>query len=318
MRIEQSRWSLIGFFAMGAVSLVGCVPGGETESGVTGGTGQNGGGGAPATGGAPSGGAAAATGGKSTGGVGTGGATSGGASTGGKATGGTATGGAARVTGSIVPLYTDPGDSSWSAMVAAKNAHPSVPVIAILNPDNGPGSAASSAYASGIPALTGAGIRVIGYVYTSYGARASATVRTDIDRWHSWYPAMNGIFFDEESNTPGTEAYYGDLSSYVKSLGMTLAVGNPGTETGASYVNVMDVTFIYESAGLPSSALLTSWQAAYPRAKVGVIPYASSLSTSFIEQARGAVGYIYVTDDDLPNPWDTLPSFFSSLLAALE
>jgi hypothetical protein len=240
--------------------------------------------------------------------------------TGGAPTGGTAaaTGGAAAVTGSIVPLYTDPGDSSWSAMVAAKNAHPSVPVVAILNPANGPGSAASSAYTSGITALTSAGIRVIGYVYTSYGARAAATVRTDIDRWHSWYPAMSGIFFDEESNTAGTEAYYGDLSSYVKSLGMTLTVGNPGTETSVSYVNVMDVTFIYESAGLPSSALLASWQATYPRANVGVIPYASSLSTSFVQQARNAVGYIYVTDDDLPNPWDTLPSFFSSLLAALE
>jgi hypothetical protein len=270
-------------------SLVGCAPEGETDG----------------TGGAPSGGTPA-----------TGGAPSGGRSTGGKAAAGTA--GAGAVTGSIVPLYTDPDDSSWSAIVSAKNAHPSVPVIAILNPADGPGNAASSAYTSGIASLAGAGIQVIGYVYTSYGARSAATVRTDVDRWHSWYPAMHGIFFDEESNVAGTEAYYGDLATYVKSLGMTLAVANPGTDTSTSFINLMDVTFIYETAGLPSSALVTSWQKSYPRQKVGVIPYAASLSTSFIAQARTAVGYIYVTDDDLPNPWDTLPSFFSSLLAALE
>jgi hypothetical protein len=287
--VRAHYWCLVGLFALWDGSLVGCAP--EAEPG--------------GTGGAPSGGS-----------LPTGGKASGGTSTGGKATSGA--GGAGAAAGSIVPLYTDPGDSSWSAIVSAKNAHPSVPVIAILNPNNGPGSAASSSYTAGTAALTGAGIQVVGYVYTSYGARAAATVRADIDRWHTWYPAMHGIFFDEESNTAGTEAYYGDLAAYVKSLGMTLTVGNPGTETSASYVGLMDVTFIYESAGLPSSALITSWQGRYPRGKVGVIPYASSLSTSFITQARTAVGYIYVTDDDLPNPWDTLPSFFSSLLAALE
>jgi len=88
----------------------------------------------------------------------------------------------------------------------------------------------------------------------------SYTVETPLRGHYVFGPVMlrrrdySHLFFDEESNTAGTEAYYGDLSSYVKSLGMTLTVGNPGTETSVSYVNVMDVTFIYESAGLPSSA----------------------------------------------------------------
>lgn len=34
--------------------------------------------------------------------------------------------------------------------------------------------------------------------------------------------------------------------------------------------------------------------------------------------ARDKVGFIYMTDDDVPNPWDTLPACFPSLLAALE
>jgi hypothetical protein len=249
-----------------------------------------------------------------------GGSTAGGVpGSGGNATGGApGSGGSTASTGCIVPLYTDPGDNSWSAIVAARNAHPSVPVIAILNPSNGPGSAPSSTYTTGIAALTTAGIRTIGYVYTSYGARAPATVRTEVDHWHGWYPQLTGIFFDEESNTAGDDAYYRDLTIYVKSLGMQLTVGNPGTNTSASFISAVDVTFIYETDGLPATAMLTNWQSRYPRRSVGVIPYASSLDLAWVQQARAAVGYIYVTDDDLPNPWDTLPSFFGNLLAALE
>jgi hypothetical protein len=39
---------------------------------------------------------------------------------------------------------------------------------------------------------------------------------------------------------------------------------------------------------------------------------------SFVAQAKQHVGYIYLTDDDLPNPWDSLPSYFDALLGELE
>jgi hypothetical protein len=222
------------------------------------------------------------------------------------------------VTGCIVPLYTDPGDTSWSTIVLAKSAHPRVPVVAIVNPNSGPGSAPSTAYTAGIASLTTASIRTIGYVHTSYGARAASAVRDEIDHWHSWYPQVTGIFFDEESNDPGGDGYYRDLSAYTKSLGIELTVGNPGTDTSASYIGAVDVTFVYESKGLPSDALLTDWRSRYPLQSIGVIPYASALDLAWVSKARSAAGYIYVTDDDLPNPWDSLPSFFDDLLAALD
>jgi hypothetical protein len=256
------------------------------------------------------------TGGKSaTGGSATGGSNVGG--TGGSSTtGGTSTAGTAAAT--IVPLYSYPTESPWSAIVSAKLAHPRVTVIAIANVDDGPGTAVDSEFTSGIRSLTSAGIVVIGYVYTSYAARAAATVKADIDAWHRFYPAISGIFFDEESNDSGGDAYYRDLATYAKSNGMTLTVGNPGTDTSSAYINAMDVTFIYESAGLPSTNMLTGWRSSYARSRAGVIPYAANLDLAWVQQARAAVGYIYVTNDDLPNPWDTLPSYFSSLLAALE
>lgn len=225
---------------------------------------------------------------------------------------------ATSASGCIVPLYTYPTDVSWTAIVAAQNAHSRVAVIAIVNPNSGPGSSSSTAYTNGIAKLTTAGIRAIGYVHTSYGARAAAEVRGEIDQWHTWYPEVAGIFFDEESNDAGGDGYYRDLSAYVKSLGMPLTVGNPGTDTNASYIGAVDITFVYETDGLPSDTKLTEWQSRYPIRSIGVIPYASLLESAWVSKARSAVGYIYVTDDDLPNPWDTLPPFFDDLLSALE
>ena len=37
-----------------------------------------------------------------------------------------------------------------------------------------------------------------------------------------------------------------------------------------------------------------------------------------MREARKYVGYIYLQNDDLPNPWDSLPSYFDDLLDALE
>lgn len=227
--------------------------------------------------------------------------------------------GATGVNGTIIPLYSYPTDSSWAAVVAAKQAHPSVPVIAIVNPDNGPGSAQDPTFSAGISKLTAAGVKVIGYVSTQYGARPSATVQGWIDNWHSWYPAVTGIFFDEMDNAPGHESYYKTLASYAKSHGGDFTVGNPGSDTAASYIGSVDVMLIYETDGLPSMSAITGWHTSYARTNFGIIPYkVSSLDAAFVAAARPYVGYIYLQGDDLPNPWDTVPTYLSSLVGALQ
>ncbi len=166
----------------------------------------------------------------------------------------------------IVPLYTSPGDPSWTAVIAAKKAHPTVGVVAIVNPSNGPGGAVSSAYASGIAGLNAAGIKVLGYVATGYTANSAASVKADIDRWKAFYPGqIGGIFFDEQSNKAGDVAYYRDLSQYTKAQGLSFTVGNPGTDTAESFVGALDMMLIYESAGLPAESRL-AWMAREPRA----------------------------------------------------
>ena len=232
------------------------------------------------------------------------------------------TGGAPAATSAgatIVPLYTSPSDSSWSAVIAAKMAHPKVGVIAIVNPNDGPGGSVDSGYTSGIAKLTAAGIRVIGYVATGYTARSPATVKADVDRWKAFYPGqVTGIFFDEQSNKAGDVAYYRDLSQYTKSQGLSLTVGNPGTDTAESFIGALDVMLIYESDGLPSQTAMAGWHASYAPTNFGIIPYATSLDATFVHNARKYVQYIYLQNDNLPNPWDSVPSYFSDLLAALE
>ena len=216
----------------------------------------------------------------------------------------------------IVPLYTSPGDSSWNAVIAAKKEHPTVGVVAIVNPSDGPGSAVSSAYTSGIAGLTAAGIKVIGYVATGYGANSAATVKANIDRWKQFYPGLSGIFFDEQSNNAQFVSYYRDLSQYAKAQGLPFTVGNPGTDTDEAYVGALDMMLIYESAGLPSLTALGGWHAKYAPSNFGIIPYAANLDATFVRNARKSVGYVYVQSDNLPNPWDSVPSFFASARGA--
>ena len=218
-----------------------------------------------------------------------------------------------------MPLYTPPSDPSWNTVIAAKAAHPSVSVIAVVNPANGPGGGMNSAYAVGISNLVSAGIKVIGYVATGYGANNAAAVKADIDRWQNFYPGqLSGIFFDEQSNQANFVGYYRDLSQYAKSKGLPFTVGNPGTDTAEAYVGALDTMLIYESAGLPTADRMGGWHAKYAPSNFGVIPYASNLDAAFVRNARQYVGYVYVQNDTLPNPWDSVPGYFADLLAALE
>jgi hypothetical protein len=321
--------------------------GGSSGQPATGGSGQGTGGSASTgSGGVPS---STGTGGLATGGTGqprptTGGTT--GAMTGGTmgATGGTmgamggragstggttgATGGTMGATGgssgtgstagaTIVPLYTDPTDRSWTAIVTAALAHPTVEVVAIVNPADGPGSSKSADYTAGIATLQAAHIKVIGYVATGYGANAISSVESDMDRWKSFYPTVQGIFFDEQSNNPADVAHYKTLSQYAKSKGLAYTVGNPGTDVPTSYIGVLDTMMVYESDGLPTIASLKAWSA-YAPSNFGIIPYKCSMDASFVKQARQYIRYIYLQSDDLPNPWDSLTTFFNDLMASLE
>lgn len=335
------RAVLIGILSVPGLSACGGDehangPAGKSDGGggtagtlAAGGTSAASGGTSAASGGASgtSGGAGTASGGRSAAGsgglpgTGSGGAAPG---TGGRAVAGdsgtvTADAGLGSRNGTIVPLYSYPTDAPWSAIAAASRAHPTVRVVAIIDPsDTGAGPSRDQAYVDGITRLKGANIVVIGYVSTRYAKRPAAEVDTEIDHYRTWYPATDGIFLDEMDDAGGTEGYYSSASAYARSQGFSFVVGNPGTETPPSYVGTVDTMTIYESAGVPGTASLR-WTGAFGRENFAVIPYAvPSLDVAFVGEAVKSVRYVYMTNDDLDNPWDTLPPYFDALLAALE
>ena len=224
----------------------------------------------------------------------------------------------ATATGIMVPLYTYPTSSTWDTMAKVKSSYPSVPTAAIINPSNGPGSSKDSNYASGIQKLQSAGVSVLGYVFTSYGSRSTTSVKADIDRYKSFYPSINGIFFDEMANWAGKETYYKSLNDYAKSRGYTFTVGNPGADTISSYVGTVDNIVIYENAGAPSLSYLKGWHLNYVKKNFSMLPYkVGTLDKTYVTSSSAYVGYMFITIDDLPNPWDSLPSYYSTLASTI-
>lgn len=154
-------------------------------------------------------------------------------------------------TGVIVPLYVYPLAGAWDRVVQTKLAHPNVPVVAVINPDSGPGTSQNQDYVGGISYLQRNGVKALGYVHTSYGERLALEVESDIDKYLAWYPTLDGIFFDEVAST-GSEAYLLDLGSYARGHGYKLTIGNPGVAVPPTYYGLMDNYVVYEG---PESGL---------------------------------------------------------------
>lgn len=243
----------------------------------------------------------------------------------------------------LVPLYSWPVkyvngvrylSDSWQGLYNIAISNPNLKIMIILNPDNGNFGLGTGlltqdqmASAQANPDILWAtqrmqskGILAIGYVYTDYATRDPEICKQRIDLYDRLYSTV-GINFDEMSNVVGNEGYYATLTAHTKNTGMTHAVGNAGTSVPESYVGTVDTILVYESAGLPSISTLTSrtFNGKYDMNKFGAIPHSvSKYNTSWIDQAQGIVGYIYVTNDIMPNPWDTLSKYARQIARDLQ
>jgi hypothetical protein len=225
----------------------------------------------------------------------------------------------------IVPAYFYPTPSSpWLDLNSAASR---IPVTAIMNPGSGPGIFQDSNYVNAVDNLRTAGGKVIGYVSTSYGARSSATVKAEIDDYVNWYN-IDGIFFDEMTNsgTNGTLNYYEDLYDYVKAINPTYEVmGNPGTATTESYLTrpVADSLLVFESYATNYPGYTpSSWNFSHDPSAIGHLVHTTANEAdmlSFLDLAvQRNAGQVYITDDILNNPWDTLPAFWEAEVTRIE
>lgn len=214
----------------------------------------------------------------------------------------------------FIPAYFAPG-SLWTT--ADNNASKIFGMI--MNPASGPGTSASSSYVSAVNTAKSAGMRVYGYVHTSYGTRSSATVKAEIDDYKNWY-GVTDIFLDEAAADTANLAYYQDVDGYIHQNGGLVTL-NPGTTPAEQYMSVADSIVNFEgTASSYQSASFPSWIANYPASRFVHLVYAassSSLSSILSLSSSRHAGYLYVTDDVAPNPWDTLPTYLTSELSGL-
>ncbi len=205
-----------------------------------------------------------------------------------------------------------------------------VPITVIINPASGPGGGPPNPdYEQGLAVLrSGSQVTILGYVDTNRGERLLDEVKADIDLYAHHFE-IDGIFFDQVASGPKELTYYKELYAYVKAANFRAnktVVINPGNQIYERYFSlpVCDTAVIFENhgsdetTGLPD---LSSIQAAretylqkYPRTKFGMlihsVPDVERMKTLLDLAVVSNIGYIYVTDDTLPNPWDQIPKFW--------
>ncbi|MCM2425005.1 spherulation-specific family 4 protein [Streptomyces sp. RKAG337] len=241
-----------------------------------------------------------------------------------------------------VPAYFGPG-SAWTQLSSAASRAG----LAVANPSNGAGGSKDSGYASAIQTTHGAGTKVLGYVDTGYlgtspnNRKVPGTGSTNlndwityaeqsVDAWYSFYggSGLDGIFFDDvlgdcgpsASSTTWVDAYK-TLQSYVKTKHTgAMVVDNPGGWVAQCYTQAADTLITYEGSYSDyASATLPDWEATADPKKVWHLVYGTSQSQMqaaiTLSKQRNA-GYVYVTNDVLDNPWDTLPSYWSAEVTA--
>jgi hypothetical protein len=217
-------------------------------------------------------------------------------------------------TGLIVPLYTYPGND-WNVLVREKTSHPSVPIIAIINPDSGPGTKDAN-YLYGTQKLQSAGIKVIGYIYTAnIGYHA---ITSYIDDYKNWYH-VDGIFFDQMSNVKGNETFYASLTSYSKSVGLNFTVGNPGIDTLPSYIGTVNNMVLYDNPSLPSVSSFEGWHKNFTKSNFSFIAYSvDAADKAYVKNMSKLVQYMYISNSTLPNPFNSLPGYLDTMMNLLD
>ena len=248
---------------------------------------------------------------------------------------------AASATSLLVPAYFypsfDPAQNYWNDLTAA--AATGARITAIMNPDNGPGTALNGDYVGAITSFRAAGGKVLGYVYTCYGGgacvtglpptRSTSEVLAEAQRYADWY-SVDGIFLDEMSNQLNALPFYQTVAQGLRAARPGgLIVGNPGTSAPIEYLGVADTLVTLENgSGTYAGAASEPWMATAAAQQQASLFYnvaSADAMRALVAEARARnTGYVYVTDDrylpgdpSAPNPWDRLPSYWPAELVAV-
>jgi Spherulation-specific family 4 len=240
-------------------------------------------------------------------------------------------------TGVLVPMYLYPENihknAAFNRLMDLKRQFETVPMWVILNPASGPGKEVDGNYTKAIDRLAGAGCVTLGYVSTSYGKRAAADVRKDVDQWLRMYPRTHGIFFDEMiyEDTESGAKYQASLTQYAHEAGCWPTVANPGAETPGRYfaARAADVIVVHEGNTWPTEEKLKGdyfgGAADYPPFMRSVLLHSQpTLDRDRLRMVRKYARWVYVTEGEFrpgdpkaANPWDRLSKHLEEICQQL-
>ncbi len=191
--------------------------------------------------------------------------------------------------------------------------------------------------------MQAANITVLGYVPTAWGARNITSVKADILKYYDWYH-VNGLQLDQMPNWEydgpqgqlhysgpnGTfmPAYFSNLTSYAKSLGMTKVYGNSGADVPQNFLGTVDIIGIFENpfaapfisspSGVNGLAGVNGWHMNYSKTNFAFFSYnLTSVNPYYIVAASDYVGYLFLTNGTEPQPYNVLPPYFDLLVSTL-
>lgn len=224
----------------------------------------------------------------------------------------------------MIPLYSYPTwynaeNYLWPQIAAASSQ---VPIVAVINPNNGPGGGPPNRdYARGINDLRQGNVTILGYVATTYGDRPLAEVKTEIDLYDRHYN-IDGIFLDEAASSADKLDYYQEIYRYIKAKqNLNMVVLNQGTQTDEGYLNrpAGDISIIFEnySTAWPeyeSRPYMNNYPGDRFSCLIHTVPDTATMKGHIDRAIQRNIGYIYITDDSPDSsdrdPWNSLPSYW--------
>ncbi|MFD4570920.1 spherulation-specific family 4 protein [Streptomyces sp. NPDC058417] len=208
----------------------------------------------------------------------------------------------------LIPLYVHPAEDpgAWHRLITAATATYGV----VLNPADGPGDGPDPAFTAAASALRAAGARLLGYVDTDYGTRATDAITEDVRRHQEWY-AADGVFLDRVTSTAEALPACRRLVRAVRRLGTGTVVLNPGVHPAPGYTRLADLTITFEGhwSTYVSAFARPAWAARQAPERLCHLVYGvpEALVPLAVRTAheRGA-GVCGPVTGELPNPWAEL------------
>ena len=199
--------------------------------------------------------------------------------------------------------------------------------LAIINPNDGPGTGSDPLYAAQVTQTDQAGITTLGYIRTGYAgtqdsSRTLATAEREVTDYYTWYPDIGGIFVDEVStDCASLTSYYKPLYAFIKARhSKAVVVLNPGSNTSECYMLASDIIVEYDDTDANYSAWSPSgWESKYPNRFWHIITGASQneMMQAIAMSRYWNVGWIYVTDSTAQDPFEALPTYWNAELDAV-